>query len=164
MSRLPDPADVEGVRKFRDVTFLRLLLRAFNQERELVLAGLRERGYDESISIADLSLVANCDHEGHSITQLAKAAGVTRQAASQHVSGVEGAGLVARVPDPDDSRVVIVRRTPEGDELLRRAMEVAAELEDRHRKAMGDEQFDQLKALMNEHLSHVDPDGLLSES
>lgn len=52
------------------------------------------------------------------IGALAAAEGVAAPTMSRLVDGLERDGLVARGPDPDDARGVLVRPTPKGRRLL----------------------------------------------
>jgi DNA-binding MarR family transcriptional regulator len=53
---------------------------------------------------------------------LAKRAELTTGAMTNRLDGLETAGLVRRLPDPDDRRAVIVELTPEGRELWERSV------------------------------------------
>ena len=53
------------------------------------------------------------------ITELAVAQGVAQPSMTQLLRRLEDSGLVARVPDPRDGRVVLVELTPAGHETLR---------------------------------------------
>jgi DNA-binding MarR family transcriptional regulator len=53
--------------------------------------------------------------------ELARAVLLTRSGVTRLVNGLERAGLVERVPSPDDGRGSLVRLTTEGRDVLRRA-------------------------------------------
>jgi DNA-binding MarR family transcriptional regulator len=53
------------------------------------------------------------------ITDMAAAQGVTQPSMTQLLRRLEDAGLVARVDDPNDGRVVLMKLTAAGDETLR---------------------------------------------
>jgi DNA-binding MarR family transcriptional regulator len=53
------------------------------------------------------------------ITELAAAQRITQPSMTQLLRRLEDAGLVARVPDPNDGRVVLAELTAAGDETLR---------------------------------------------
>ncbi|WP_344668757.1 MarR family transcriptional regulator [Catenulispora yoronensis] len=53
------------------------------------------------------------------ITELATAQGVTQPSMTQLLRRLEDAGLVGRVPDPTDGRVVLIELTEAGDRTLR---------------------------------------------
>jgi DNA-binding MarR family transcriptional regulator len=63
---------------------------------------------------------------------------VTQQAASKIVVEMEGMGLLARVPDPTDSRVRRVTLTPQGQGLLSAGRAARAELEQTVAVEVGD--------------------------
>src|SRR5207244_4043225 len=105
--------DADRLRRFREQTLYRLLLRATRAETNEMVARIRGRGYPD-LMVSYPALLANLDTEGTSITSLAAKAGVTRQAASQLVREIEAKGYLERRADPRDRRVVIVGRTPRG--------------------------------------------------
>lgn len=69
--------------------------------------------------------------EGASGAQLSQRAGVTAASMSTALAGLEERGLVRRSPHPTHGRVIIVRITPDGTMLLRRAHAATARIEDR---------------------------------
>jgi DNA-binding MarR family transcriptional regulator len=76
--------------------------------------------------------------------QLAKSFGLTTGAMTNRLDKLESAGLVKRLPDPDDRRGVIVELLPEGREVWERAVGaqstkeqfVASGLNERERKQL----------------------------
>jgi DNA-binding MarR family transcriptional regulator len=97
-----------------------LLLRAFRWFDD----GLRPE-----ITPAQSLVMANLDADGTPIGLLAARIGVTRQAVQQLLAGLQGAGLVAIVPDADDRRVRRARLTPEGVSNVRTALAIFEGLE-----------------------------------
>ena len=81
------------------------------------------------VTPAQSLVMANLDPEGTRIGVLAARIGVTRQAVQQLVAGLQAAGLVAIVPEPDDRRVRRVRLTPEGVRNVRTALAIFEGLE-----------------------------------
>lgn len=156
--RNPPAGDERDLRAWRDATFYRLLLRASTAERMATLSGLRDRGYAD-VSQADTALLANLDSGGATMSALARRTGVTRQAVSQQIAQLEQEGYVARQPDPRDSRAVLVTRTPQGERLLRDALEVVADIEVGYRRHLGAASADELKRLLAELLRLSDPGG-----
>jgi hypothetical protein len=88
------------------------------------------------------------------VTQLATPADhlmqVTKSAASQLVTWLEGHGLVERVPDPADRRAALVRATHAADAGFRAARHRYAEMEDEWEQAIGPEGLAQLAATLSE--------------
>jgi DNA-binding MarR family transcriptional regulator len=51
-------------------------------------------------------------------SQLAEASGVTKGTVTGLIDGLEGDGLVRRIPSPDDRRVSLIELTPAGEKTL----------------------------------------------
>ncbi|WP_106476898.1 MarR family winged helix-turn-helix transcriptional regulator [Phytohalomonas tamaricis] len=74
-----------------------------------------------------LSVLAS--REQLSNAQLAERSFMTPQATSEMVKAMEGKGLIAREPDPYHGRIIHIRVTAHGRELLARSDEAVARLE-----------------------------------
>ena len=146
----------EELRAFREQTLYRLLLRARRAENVEMVGRIRARGYPD-LQSSYPAVLANLDEEGTSITRLAQRAGITRQAASQRIKEIEARGYVKTIPDPEDGRALLVRRTKRGQSLLLTALEVVAELESGYADHLGTRKFDQLRKLLAELLESIDP-------
>ena len=153
------PMNPDDLLAFREHTLYRLLIRARRAENDEMVGRLRDRRWDVLPSWP--ALLANLDPDGTSISALAARAGVTRQAASQTLKEIEGRGLVARAPDPDDARATIVRRTPKGERLLHDALEIVTDIEAEYAKHIGKARFEQLRTLLADLLGEIDPIGRL---
>jgi DNA-binding MarR family transcriptional regulator len=82
----------------------------------------------DGLSLTAAATLATLDRSGpRRITALAAHEGVTQPAMTQLVDRLQGAGLLDRVPDPADGRVVQVRITGEGRALLARRRGIRAE-------------------------------------
>jgi DNA-binding MarR family transcriptional regulator len=81
-----------------------------------------------STSLTTASTLRRLDQRGdHRLSDLAAAEGVTQPAMTQLVSRLEHDGLAARAGDPSDGRVVVVRITDAGRDLVQRRRQVRAE-------------------------------------
>ena len=156
----PELDDIDDLRVWRDQTLYRLLLRASRVETTSTLARLQELGYDD-VSVTDTNLLANLDTAGATITELARRVGITRQAASQQVAGLERLGYVRRETSPSDGRAVIVIQTDRGRALLGDALDIVDALEQSFERALGTRRIAGLKAGLQEFLAHADRDGAL---
>lgn len=78
-----------------------------------VSAALTRAGYGEFNPGHDIVL-RNLGENGARPSELAAAAGVTRQAVTKVVGDLERRGVVRREPDPHDGRGIIVRYTDRG--------------------------------------------------
>ena len=81
-----------------------------------------------SLSLTAAATLATLDRGGpRRLTALAAREGVTQPAMTQLVARLQDTGLVDRVPDPTDGRVVQVRITAEGQAMVARRRAVRAE-------------------------------------
>lgn len=88
--------------------------------RAELFARIHERGH-HGIRPAHLPVFAGLKAGLTRASELAAAAGVTRQAMSLLVRDVEQAGYIASEPDPDDARAARIRLTPSGEQFCRDA-------------------------------------------
>jgi DNA-binding MarR family transcriptional regulator len=95
---------------------------------ERVFSALRRVLPIDELSLTAASTLHRLELGGaRRLTDLAGLEGVTQPAMTQLVDRLQGAGLLDRVPDPADGRVVQVRITGEGRTLLARRRAVRAE-------------------------------------
>lgn len=67
-----------------------------------------------------MMMVAHCAHCFPAAADLAECTGVSRATVTGLLDGLERDGLVERLSDPEDRRVVRVKLTPQGEALLER--------------------------------------------
>jgi DNA-binding MarR family transcriptional regulator len=79
---------------------------------------------------------------------LAKRAELTTGAMTNRLDGLEAAGLVQRLPDPDDRRGVIVELTPKGRKLWERTVGAQAAKEQFVASALNETERKQLNKLL----------------
>ena len=92
----------------------RLLLAAHRTLAGELVVELEERGWPD-LRASQAALVLNVDRRfGTRLTELARRAGVTKQAMMVVVDELEVRGLVRRTPDPEDGRAKVVRLTARG--------------------------------------------------
>ena len=82
---------------------------------------------------------------------------------SQLAHAIERAGLVERVPNPDDGRSVVIRHTEAGRRILLDAIEVMEEIEAEYAGAIGPRRLAELKRLLTALLAEIDPAGQLGQ-
>ena len=88
---------------------------------------LRRQLAPQELSLTAASTLRNLELNGpRRLTELATNEGVTQPAMTQLVSRLQRERLAERTTDPGDARVVIVRITPAGQELLARRRETRA--------------------------------------
>lgn len=158
--KVPEFDDAAALRAWRDHTLYRRLMRAARAEASQTLAQIHQHGYTD-VSLTDTTLLANLDTGGCTITDLARRAGVTRQAASQQVAALVKTGYLQTRPSDTDGRAVTVIQTDRGRALLRTALEIVASLETGYAAAIGERRVTELQKALDLLLSHIDPDGWL---
>ena len=123
----------EALRRF-DARVLQLM--AADDEVPLALANLARR---EQVGAAHVHITRHLAPEGSRLTDLARAAGMSKQAMGDLVDQCEAWGLVARVGDPRDRRARLVRFTPTGLAWLEAFRRAVARAEAEFREAVGPE-------------------------
>ncbi|MGX9346578.1 MarR family winged helix-turn-helix transcriptional regulator [Microbacterium sp. KNMS] len=89
-------------------------------------------------------------------TDMADAIGTGRSNVSKIVRRLEVAGLVGRMPDPDDGRQSVVGLTPAGREVAERIVAVTAKAYDVIFGDWSDDDFAQLEALVVRLVANID--------
>jgi DNA-binding MarR family transcriptional regulator len=90
----------------------------------LTHAGRQLRALDDELGLspARFSLLATLRYRGpQNVSMLAELEGISQPTATKLVNGLERDGLVLRAADPADGRGRLVRLTPAGRALIRRA-------------------------------------------
>jgi DNA-binding MarR family transcriptional regulator len=126
-----------------------LLRDAFAEfEREL-LDGMRAAGFDD-VRPKYNAVLRHLDERGTRASELARRAGLTRQALTQIVDELEAAGYVERRPDPGDRRAKLVVYTEAGRRGFRDSRTVIATIERRWRSRLGRARFAELSGALAE--------------
>jgi DNA-binding MarR family transcriptional regulator len=111
---------------------------------EGVTRAMHERGFT-GIRLVHIALIRNVDEHGTRITDIARRAGMTKQATGQLVAEFVELGYIRLADDPDDGRVKIARYTTKGKRLLRAIVESIKQTEDGVAGSIGPKQLILLK-------------------
>lgn len=111
-----------------------LQLMAHNVEVPLALSNLAARS---QVSAAHIHITRHLALEGSRLTELARSAGMSKQAMGDLVDQCEAWGLVAREPDQRDARSRLVRFTPTGLAWLQAFRDAVAQAEAEFRSEVG---------------------------
>lgn len=123
----------------------RLLLDAHRTLSSDLVEELEERGWPD-LRASQATLVLNVDRRaGTRLTELARRAGVTKQATMVVVDELEVRGLVRRTPDPDDGRAKVVRLTARGRTCAAECRRAVAAVEARARRSLGGRRHEGLR-------------------
>jgi DNA-binding MarR family transcriptional regulator len=117
-------------------------------------AGVRDR-YPQSTAATNQVMLL-IDAEGNQVSELARRAGVTKQAMAQTVEQLEALGMVSRRPDPDDRRAKLVTLTPAGWDALRHGLAVANAIHVRWTELLGEGDMRRLVALLERLAGRLD--------
>lgn len=119
---------------------LNILAQAINRQ---VAQAVRERGFTDFRTTFH-PVFQWCRPEGSRLTELAERAGVTKPSMSEVIDVLVRLGYVERVPDPDDRRATLIRRTERGWEINRIARDAVEAIQNEWRQLMGDDEFARL--------------------
>ena len=109
---------------------------------------LAEAGFDD-IRRAHNAVVVNLPATGRRLTELAEAAGMTKQAMAQLVDDLVATGYLARRPDPDDRRAKLIVWADRGMAAHEQTLEIFAEIDKELTRLIGRQPMAQMKdALM----------------
>ncbi|HPK31730.1 MAG TPA: helix-turn-helix domain-containing protein [Ottowia sp.] len=113
-----------------------LALMAASSQAPLALSHLAAR---DKVGAAHVHLTRHLPLAGARLTELAQAAGMSKQAMGDLVDQCEAWGLVARTADPHDARARRIVFTPLGLDWLAAFRAAVAQAEDEFRAAVGAE-------------------------
>jgi DNA-binding MarR family transcriptional regulator len=119
---------------------------------EGVTRAMHERGF-AGIRLVHIALIRNVDENGTRISEIARRAGMTKQATGQLVAEFVDLGYIRLVPDPDDGRAKIARYTAKGKRLLVAIVASIEQTEDTVSAAIGKTQLAMLKTTLARMLS-----------
>jgi DNA-binding MarR family transcriptional regulator len=121
-----------------------LLLRAFRWFDESLLNALHAAGWPE-LTRAHSLVFAHLDIKGTRTAELARRAGISRQAVHQTVQELQRLGLVRLVPDPTNRSAKLVVPTDRGQASIRVAKATLADLEGELAQRLGRGQLQSLR-------------------
>jgi len=127
----------------------RLFLAAHRTLAADLVLELEERGWPD-LRASQAALILNVDRRsGTRLTELARRAGVTKQAMMVVVDELEVRGLVRRTPDPEDGRAKVVRLTARGRTLAAECRRAVAAVESRTRRTLGGRRYEGLREALD---------------
>ena len=132
MSRSRPPIDARLARRLeaaKRASVGQLLLRAARLFNERAVRRVQGGG-EPRFRLAHTRLFPHIDLEGTRLTELARRAGVTKQAVGPLVAELESIGVLRREPDPEDGRAQRVRFTDHGLRTLLHGLSMLGELEE----------------------------------
>lgn len=139
-----ETAHARALDEFRHQNLAWLLLRLVRdfQERAQIAFGDRDH---EGMQMAHAMVLVHLPLEGGRLTDLAAAAGVTKQSMGPLVDDMERFGYVQRTPDPDDRRAKRICFTEAGIALLEDSREIVARIWARYAETLGERRLSALR-------------------
>jgi PAS domain S-box-containing protein len=125
-------ADLEKQRKQSVARQIFLSSRAL---KKLLLEKTRFDGFQ--LNMAHASILPAIELTGSRLTDIARRAGMSKQALSPYIHELESAGMLTRVEDPQDKRANLLLFTAKGKSLLQKMHESLAEAEQAALAALG---------------------------
>lgn len=141
-------ADVDGT------SLERALAGAARRFVRQVLSAVHEHGYHQ-VTEALLTLFRTMELKGSRLTEVATAAGLTKQSMRALVTRAEALGFVERVPERGDGRAKTIRFTETGLVMLERFRLAVAEAEGLFAESHGDSGLIDVKAWLTAYLEAV---------
>jgi DNA-binding MarR family transcriptional regulator len=148
----PQHPELSSIDRIRHEHLGWLLGRADLFFAEGVTRGMHERGF-AGIRLVHIALIRNVDENGTRISDIARRAGMTKQATGQLVAEFVELGYIKLVTDPDDGRAKIARYTAKGKRLLLAIVASIEETEAAVAAAIGTARLETLKHALAELLS-----------
>ena len=125
----------------------RLLLHALRRVQATSLSKLHGRGHP-AVRTGHIPVFSGVASGIPRITDLAAAAGMTRQMMGRLVRELEGEGYLHSRPDPRDQRAMVVELTPRGFAFCDDAQAVMTELEAEYADLLGHDGLTDLRATL----------------
>jgi DNA-binding MarR family transcriptional regulator len=142
--------------EWRHTNVGRLLNNAVRRFETRVFELLAEAGHTEA-RLSHLNLTRNLDAGGTRMIDLARRAGVTKQAIAELIVQCEELGLVTRVSDPTDGRAKLVKFTERGLEWLAAFGTALKQAEHEMQQELGILRVDGLKTALKAYADAFDP-------
>jgi DNA-binding MarR family transcriptional regulator len=154
--RIAESLFTEGSDEWRHTNVGRLLNNAVRRFETRVFELLAEAGHTEA-RLSHLNLTRNLDAGGTRMIELARRAGVTKQAIGELIVQCEELGLVKRASDPTDGRAKLVKFTERGLEWLAAFGNALKQAEHEMQKELGILRVDGLKVALKAYADAFDP-------
>ncbi|QKV80734.1 MarR family winged helix-turn-helix transcriptional regulator [Amycolatopsis sp. Hca4] len=100
------------------------------------------------------AVLAYLDEEGTRATDLSRLSGQYKQIIGTLVDELEALGYVERRPDPSDRRAKLIYPTERGLVRMRAADEIMADIQRRHARRLGRENYRHFKAMLTDITDH----------
>jgi DNA-binding MarR family transcriptional regulator len=114
-----------------------------------LVADLNQAGFDD-FRLPYIAVFQYPTPDGCRPSELAQRAGMSKQAMHRLLESLEQLGYITRSATEEDGRARVVRFTERGRAAWDKIYAILVEVEKEWRAALGDDRFEQLKALLND--------------
>ena len=125
-----------------------VLMKAARLYHERAMAEMREEPRYAHLRPRHMQIMPHIDLDGTRVTDLAARMDMTKQGVGQIIDDFERAGLLERVPDPEDGRAKLVRITEEGRASLMFGLSVLGRVEAELAEAVGKAELTRLRGTL----------------
>jgi DNA-binding MarR family transcriptional regulator len=108
------------------------------------------------VTPADLNVLRFVRPTGSTSIEIAKLAGVTKQAIAKSISSIEAKGYIKRQPNSEDGRSQIIVFTPKGMRLLKTCIAAISQIESVYEAKLGKKAFADLKLALTKLIEIYD--------
>ena len=123
----------------------RFMITLFNLFEDEIILKIQNTSYKD-ITRTDLNTLRYIGYGGETSSQLAKFAGVSKQAMSKQIESLSRRGYVKTLQDKIDARIFKISFTRKGSDLVLCLIEAIKETELRYQRKMGRAAYDKMKA------------------
>ena len=138
----------------RDTSVGQLLIKAARLFHEAGMAEIQANGHP-GLTAAHFQLAPHMDLAGSRITDVARRAGISKQAVGQLVDELQRLGYVTRAADPTDARARLVVLTEHGRTAMFAGLAALGRVEARVRHELGD--VDHFRSQLETVIRLLDP-------
>lgn len=127
-----------------------LLFKCARLWNEIAIAAVNTEAGGPVLRQAHTALFPHIDFAGTRPTEIARRAGISKQAVGQVLDELEAAGLVERIADPEDKRARLVRFTQRGAAGIMHGLGVLERLEKRFADEIGADSMRRLHRILSQ--------------
>jgi DNA-binding MarR family transcriptional regulator len=137
----------ESLTEVRDTHLGRMLLKLERKFTKQVLEKLASDNIKD-ITLRHFVVIPYVDHKGIRAIEIAKQAGISKQAVSKLVDELVNKGYLELKPDPTDGRASLVYMSSRGHEFLELALKYTRQIESQWADKVGKKDFLIMKSAM----------------
>ncbi len=132
----------------------RYLILLFIEFEKTVIESLKAQGIRD-IGGSDLNIIRFLKPNGSQAIEIARLAGISKQAVGKQVASLEQRKYLVRKESTEDGRAQVILFTKKGEALLRTLIDTIRQIEDTYQSQIGTKQYiilkKQLKLLFDHH-------------